>query len=148
MKVIVFLRDFSVFISQHDLGRGYCVTDRVTSSRCPGEELNRRSLKFWDLAVVKLKEKPAHTADVDIVYAAELLAVKLDRSFLLPYDIGGQGLELPSWVRPCAQMLWHLKDVLLVLHLGVIPVVLLCSKGCLLGESTFSSFFGLCVHSL
>ena len=73
-------------------------------------------MKFWDLAVVKLKEKPAHTADVDIVYAAELLAVKLDRSFLLPYDIGGQGLELPSWVRPCAQMLWHLKDVLLVLH--------------------------------
>ena len=82
-NVIVFPQDLSVFISQHDLGRGYCVTDRVTSSRCPGEELNRRPLKFWDLAVVKLKEKPAHTADGDIVYAAELLAVKLDGSFFI-----------------------------------------------------------------
>ena len=36
--------------------------------------------------------------------------------FLLQYDIGGQGLELPSWVRPCAQMPWHPKDVPLVLH--------------------------------
>ena len=116
-NVISFPQVSSAFVLQHGLGRGYRVSDRVNSSRGPGEDLNCSPSKFWDPALGTMKEKPAHTADGDIIYAAEVLEVKPDGSLLLQYDIGGQGLELPSWVRPRAQMPWHPKDVPLVLHL-------------------------------
>ena len=116
-NVISFPQDLSAFVSQHGLGRGYRVTDRVNSSRGPGQDLNRRPLKYWDPAVANMKEKPAYRPDGDIIYAAEVLEVKPDGSLLLRYDIGGQGVEFPSWVRPRAQMPWHPKDVPLVLHL-------------------------------
>jgi len=93
------------------------VTDLVNFSRCCGEDLNRIPLKLWDPAVANMKEKRAHTADGDIVYAAEVLEVKPDGSLLLQYDIGGQGRELSSWVRSCAQMPRHPQDVPLLLHL-------------------------------
>ena len=116
-NVISFPHHLSAFVSQHGLGRGYRVTDRVNSSRGPGQDLNRRPLKYWDPVVANMKEKLVHRADGDIIYAAEVLQVMPDGSLLLQYDIGGQGVELPSWVRPRAQMPWHPKDVPLVLHL-------------------------------
>ena len=43
--------------------------------------------------------------------------ISLDGKLLLEYDHGGEGMELPEWVWPRAQMPWHPKKVPLVLNL-------------------------------
>ena len=51
------------------------------------------------------------------MFPARVKEILLDGKLLLEYDHGGEGVELPEWVWPRAQMPWHPKDVPLILNL-------------------------------
>jgi hypothetical protein len=118
-NVISFPQELAAFVSRHGLARGYRVNDRVNSVRgpeMPGRDQNRSPLKAWETDDAQ-RAKHAVTDDGHLVFPACIKQILLSGKILLQYDHGGEGVEMPEWIWPRAQMPWHPKDVPLVLNL-------------------------------
>ena len=115
-NVISYPQDLRAFVARHGLGRGYLVNERVNSNRGPGLDEDRKPVKAWEVQD-SIKDQLGVTPSGLMVYAATVKEIRRDGKLLLEYDIGGQGVELPEWVTPRAQMPWHPKDVPMILNL-------------------------------
>jgi hypothetical protein len=118
-NVISFPQELAAFVSRHGLARVYRVNDRVNSVRgpeMPGRDQNRSPLNAWEIDDAQ-RAKHVVRDGGHLVFPAFVKHILLCGKILLPYDDGGEGVEMPEWIWPRVQMPWHPKDVTLVLNL-------------------------------